>query len=154
MGTTTQSADVEPIIPRIHFAACPIRESLGIFGRKWALLILRDLAFLKIERFSKFLKNNPGLTPRVLSMRLRDLENEGLVERMTNSGEPRDVRYRLTRKGHDSIPILTAFILYGIQHRAERVFEDGKPRRLVQVFPERRETMLGELASYAASAKS
>ena len=152
--SVSSPSEIEPILPKISFAACPIRASLGIFGRKWALLILRDLAFQKIDRFSHFLKNNPGLTPRVLSMRLRDLEKEGLIERIANSRENRDVKYRLTWKGYDCIPILTAFIQYGMLHRAERVFEDGKPRSLGQVFPEKQQAMLGQLATYAAIARS
>ena len=142
---------VEPIIPRVTFTNCPIRESLGIFGRKWALLVLRDIAFLKIDRFSKILANNPGLTPRVLSMRLRDLVKEGLVDRMGNPKDRLDVRYRLTKKGRDCMPILTAFIQYGMFYRAERVFEDKRPRNLNQVFPEKQKPLLGQLMAYAVS---
>ena len=113
---------------------------MGIFGRKWALMILRDIAFLKIDRFSKILSNNRGLTPRVLSMRLRDLVKEGLVDRIGNQQDRRDVRY----------PILTAFIQYGMIYRAERVFADKQPRNLNQVFPEKQKPLLGQLIAYAA----
>lgn len=142
---------MEPIIPRVMFTSCPIRESLGVFGRKWALLILRDIAFLRIDRFSKILTSNPGLTPRVLSMRLRDLLREGLVERIGNPQVRLDVRYRLTKKGRDCMPILTAFIQYGMLYRAERVFFDKRPRKLNQVFPGKQKPMLGQLIAYAVS---
>src|SRR5208337_14059 len=101
MRRDSNSEVMEPIIPRVMFTSCPIRESLGIFGRKWALLVLRDIAFLRIDRFSKILANNLGLTPRVLSMRLRDLVREGLVERIGNPRDKLDIKYRLTRKGRD-----------------------------------------------------
>ena len=140
---------MEPIIPRVSFTNCPIRESLGVLGRKWSLLVLRDIGFLKIDRFSRILKNNPGLTPRVLSMRLRDLEQEELIERIVASHGQVDVRYRLTKKGEDTLPILTALIQFGMVHRADRVFADKRPRTLNQVFPEKQKPLLGELIAYA-----
>jgi DNA-binding HxlR family transcriptional regulator len=151
MRRDSNSEVMEPIIPRIMFTSCPIRESLGIFGRKWALLILRDIAFLRINRFSKILANNTGLTPRVLSMRLRDLVREGLVERIGNTQDRLHVKYRLTRKGRDCMPILTAFIQYGMLYRSERVFFDKRPRNLNQVFPGKQKPMLGQLIAYAVS---
>jgi DNA-binding HxlR family transcriptional regulator len=153
MARNTEPTNMEPIVPHVMFTHCPIRESLGIFGRKWALLVLRDIAFLKIGRFSKILKNNSGLTPRVLSMRLRDLEREGLIKRTVNPLEKLDIRYQLTKKGQDTMPILTAFIQYGMVHRAKRVFEDERARTLSQVFPEKQKPMLGELIAYAAKEK-
>ncbi len=138
-------SDVEPVLPKVPFEMCPIWASLGVFGRKWSLILLRDMFFLKYDKFGQFLRNNLGLTPRALSMRLRDLQREGIIQRVVFSDEKRDVRYKLTRKGLDSIPILTAFIQYGIRHHADRVFEDGKPRKLSQVFPEKQPLMLGKL---------
>lgn len=143
------------IIPKVPFRACPIRASLGIFGKKWTLLVLRDMAFLGKMKFSQILKNNPGLTPRALSMRLRDLRREALIERIVSPRQNRDIRYQLTQKGRDSMPILTAFIQYGIRHYSEQVFEDGKPRQLNQVFPDKQQLMLGKLLlTYAEEAKT
>lgn len=152
----TKFADMQgPIIPKVPFQACPIRASLGIFGKKWTLLILRDMTFLKFMRFSQILKNNSGLTPRALSLRLRDLQRAGLIERVVNSERKNDVKYRLTRKGSDTAPILTAFIQYGIRHYSETVFEDGRPRKLNEVFPEKQPVMLGKfLIAYAEETKS
>lgn len=144
--TQTNLANTQgPIIPKIPFQACPIRASLGIFGKKWTLLILRDMVFLKSMRFNQILKNNSGLTPRALSLRLRDLQRVGLIERIVNSERKNDVKYRLTRKGFDTAPILTAFIQYGMRHYSGTVFEDGRPRKLNEVFPEKQPAMLGKL---------
>ncbi len=82
-------------------------------------------------------------------MRLRDLREEGLVERREDPANPKSVRYRLTEKGRDAIPILTALIQYGIRHHASRVFADKKSRDIGQVFPGRQSTMLGDLVPYA-----
>ena len=103
------------IAPLLAYQADPIRESVKRLGRKWTLLILRDMAFLKLNRFGQILRNNPGLTPRVLSRRLDEMEEEGLVQRM----ERRDiVTYRLTDRGEDAVFILLAFLRYGIRHHA------------------------------------
>ncbi len=144
-----RTLDLEPIRPTIPFETCPIRASLGCLGRKWALLVLRDVSFFRDVTFTQILKNNPGLTPRVLSMRLRDLQAEGIIERIANPANPRDIRYRPTAKGNDIIPILAAFIQYGIRHHADRVFEDHKAREIGKVFPGRQKAMLGRLAEYA-----
>ena len=86
-------------------------------------------------------------------MRLRDLEREGLINRTANPLEKLDIRYQLTKKGQDTMPILTAFIQYGMIHRANRVFEDKRARTLSQVFPEKQKPMLGQLIAYAAKEK-
>jgi DNA-binding HxlR family transcriptional regulator len=70
-----------PIVPSFPISACPIATSLGVLGRKWSLLILRDIAMRKEQRFTELLKSVDGITRRVLSMRLRELESEGIIVR-------------------------------------------------------------------------
>ncbi len=147
-------ANMDPIIPRIPFEMCPIRSSLGVLGKKWTLLVMRDVAFYRLIKFSQILKNNPGLTPRVLSLRLVDLRKDGLIERVSDPKDQRVVKYQLTKKGNDTIPILTAFIQYGARYHAQRVFEDGKPHRLADLFPDERGIMLGRLLQYARGARA
>lgn len=154
MARKSDGCDMEPILPQVRFEFCPIRASLGFLGRKWALLVLRDISFVRDVTFSQILRNNRGLTPRVLSMRLRDLRKEGVIERLVSAENPREIRYRLTKKGNDVIPILTAFIQYGIVHHAGIVFEDRKPREIEKVFPGRQKIMLGRLGRYAARTES
>jgi DNA-binding HxlR family transcriptional regulator len=71
-------------------------------------MVLRDVAFMGETSFRDFMKHNEGLTPRVLSMRLRDLREEGLIERVSDLTDNRVVRHRITRKGRDAVPTLTA----------------------------------------------
>lgn len=91
----------------------PIRNSVKALGAKWTLLILRDIAFLKLNRFGGILRNNPGLTARVLSKRLRDMQREGLVQRKVAKDA---VSYDLTSQGEDAVFILLAFLRYGLKH--------------------------------------
>lgn len=99
----------------LEYQADPIRIGLDRLGRRWTLLLLRDMAFLKLSRFNQFLRNNPGLTPRVLSRRLREMEQEGLVTRSATGGS---VTYRMTRRGADAVYILLALLRYGTKYHA------------------------------------
>lgn len=141
--------ELSPLPPRVPFEFCPIRASLGVLGRKWTLLVLRDVAFFGRARFSAIMKMNPGLGPRILSMRLRELEAEGFIRGEPNHADRREITYRLTRKGLDVMPILTAFIQFGMRYHASSVFEDGRPRDLEAVYPVERPRMLGRLLPYA-----
>ena len=135
--------------PTVMWKTCPIRSSLGVLGRQWSLLVLRDVSFFRKVRFSDILRNNPGLSARLLSLRLKELQKEGLIVRVANPDDHREVWYNITDKGHDVVPILTAFIQYGAKHRAKDVFADRKPREFGTLFPRDREYMLGQLYDYA-----
>ena len=100
-------------LPILQYQQDPIRLGVQRLGRKWTLLILRDLAFLKLNRFGELLRNNPGLTPRVLARRLREMEAEGLILRRVRGPE---VTYELTSRGEDAVFILLAFVRYGLRH--------------------------------------
>jgi len=117
------------------FANCPIRTSLGVLGKKWTLLILRDIAFLKVNRFNQILRTLPGLTPRLLTLRLKELQSSGLIYPELIQRKPRLVRWVLTDMGRDTAPILMSFIGFGSKWYSETVFKDGKPRSVEELFP-------------------
>ena len=137
--------DDSAIWPQIKFVQCPIKTSLGVLGKKWTLLILRDIGFLKIVRFNRILESIPGLTPRVLSMRLRELEDEGFIECVGGKRQPTMVVWRLTEKGRDTMPILLQLTAFGSKWHSDVVFEDKRPRTLNEIFPqpEARRIMMG-----------
>ncbi len=110
--------------PDLAYQSDPIRESVKRLGRKWTLLLLRDLAFLKFSRFGEFLHSNPGLTPRVLSRRLRQMVGEGLIVRRERDEE---IRYHLTERGEDAVFILLAFLRYGLRHQPGRGLSGWPP---------------------------
>ena len=72
------------------------------------LLTTRDVAFHRLVKFSQILKNNQGLTPRVLSLRLKDLQNDGLIERVLGPKDQRVVNYRL-RQANQKQKAVAAF---------------------------------------------
>ena len=94
---------------------CPIARTLDIVGDRWTLLIVRDL-FLGRARFSQFLESCPGLPPKLLSGRMKRLEEHGLVERLVYSQHPLRAEYHLTAKGRSLFPILRAMVEWGVEH--------------------------------------
>lgn len=98
------------------------------------MLILRDIGFRKIDRFNRLLESIHGLTPRVLSMRLKELEETGYIECIENRDSPMVVRWGLTEKGVDVLPILLQFIGFGSKWLADEVFDDKRPRTLNELF--------------------
>lgn len=91
---------------------CPVGMDLAALGKKWTFHILRDIGIHHINRFNQILRSLPGLTPRVLIMRLNELEKCGLISPVTIRMGPRFVRWTLTEKGNDTIPILEGYSLY------------------------------------------
>jgi len=118
--------------PDVHFLRCPIKASMGVFGRKWTTLILRDIGFRKIDRFNNLIESIPGLTPRVLSMRLKELEKDGIIQKIEDNVSV--VSWTITEKGGDTLPILMRLIAFGSKWYARDVFEDKVPRSLNEIF--------------------
>jgi len=81
---------------------------------KWTLLLVRDLAEGR-SRFCELERSLAGISPRTLSLRLRALEEEGIVERRTYAEVPPRVEYQLTEKGRDLLPIIESMRAYGLQ---------------------------------------
>jgi DNA-binding HxlR family transcriptional regulator len=99
-------------------------------------MIIRDIGFLKINRFNRLLESIQGLTPRVLSMRLKELEKEGFIECTEQKTSPMMVLWRLTEKGKDTLPILMQLTAFGSKWYSDVVFEDKRPRKLQEIFPQ------------------
>ncbi len=132
----------EWLLPGIEFAQCPIRTSLGVLGKKWTMLLLRDIGILGVDRFNRLLDSIPGLTPRVLSMRLNELEKEGYIQCAEKGTSPMIVRWRITEKGKDVIPILLEFTAFGSKWHADDVFRDKKPRKPDELFQPKAKKMI------------
>jgi DNA-binding HxlR family transcriptional regulator len=135
-----------PGAPTVPLQACPIATTLGTLGRKWTLTILRDIAFFPDSSFSLIMKNNPGLLPRTLSLRLKQLAADDIITKSPGPNGGRRPSYRLTQKGLQVWPVLATLAQYGVQNFAERVFADGRPRELEEVFPNGMGLMLGRFA--------
>ena len=82
---------------------CPVCATADIVCGKWTILVIRDLADGR-TRFCELERSLAGISPRTLSLRLRALEEEGIVERHTFPEVPPRVEYSLTEKGRALLP--------------------------------------------------
>src|SRR3954453_17404321 len=92
--------------------SCPVCRTADIVCGKWTLLLVRELAEGR-SGFCELEPSLPGISPRTLSLRLRALEEEGIVERATYPAVPPRVEYALTEKGLALIPIIENMRPYG-----------------------------------------
>lgn len=125
------------IVPNAPFCNCPIATSLNLLGKKWTMLVLRDIAMRDMGRFSQLMKGIPGITPRMLSTRLKELESHGMIVKTANRKSAKAAKWYPTEKGWDALPILFSYTAFGSKWFASEVFEDGKPREMNQVYPQK-----------------
>jgi len=112
-----------------HF--CLLARTLERVGDRWTLLVVRDLAHGP-RRFTDLMDLLAGITPKTLTQRLRDLEEEGIVVADREPGR-REVWYRLTSAGEELIPILEHLTLWGLRHalRPPQPAEPTHPEHLL-----------------------
>ena len=91
---------------------CPIEKTMNVIGGKWTFLILRDI-FYGPQRFGELQRSLRGISPRTLSLRLKELEEEGVISRVIYSEIPPHVEYSLTKKGQSLHPIFEAMKEWG-----------------------------------------
>ncbi len=91
---------------------CPVCATAEIICGKWTLLVIRDLAAGR-TRFCELERSLEGISPRTLSLRLRGLEEHGIVERKTYPEVPPRVEYLLTPKGTALLPVIEDMRSYG-----------------------------------------
>jgi DNA-binding HxlR family transcriptional regulator len=120
----------DPDVAREFIAARPIKPDLGVLGRKWAILILADIGLRKVDRFSNLRRSNPQLNPRILSRRLRELEQAGMIKRVEARQAPKPVRWSMTEKGLDILPAIIRLIVFGARWNAYNPFDGKPPRRI------------------------
>src|SRR4051812_36852801 len=93
-------------------SSCPVSACAEILSGKWTILLIRDLADGR-SRFCELERSLDGISPRTLSLRLRALEEQGIVERRTFPEVPPRVEYSLTDKGRGLVPIIEGMREYG-----------------------------------------
>jgi len=95
-----------------------LAKALEHVGDRWTLLVARDLRYGP-KRFTDLMDRMAGITPKTLTRRLRELEQDGLVAADREAGR-REVWYRLTPAGQDLGPALDELMLWGLRNLAER----------------------------------
>src|SRR5580765_140943 len=104
---------------REEAAACPVALTLDLIGSSWTCLILRDLLLHGARWLQDLQTSLQGIAPTTLSDRLKNLEQNGIVERQFYSMSPPRAEYVLTQNGRDLGPIIGAMRKWGSKHGAD-----------------------------------
>ena len=104
---------------------CSVAQCLEVVGEWWSLLIVRDV-FLGVTRFDQF-QERLGISRNILQQRLNRLVEAEVLQRVPYSEHPPRYDYRLTGKGRDLWPVLTAMRQWGDRYAAP----DGPPIQVV-----------------------
>ena len=96
--------------------ACPVEITMGLIGDKWKVLIIRDL-LTGTKRFGELKKSLTGITQKVLTNNLRQMEASGLINRKVYAEVPPRVEYSLTKTGLSLKPILDSMVQWGNEYR-------------------------------------
>jgi DNA-binding HxlR family transcriptional regulator len=133
---------------------CSIARSLEILGQKWTLLIVREAMWGR-TRYAEF-RSRLGIAPDVLSDRLNTLVEHGILQRRAYraDGEREREEYVLTPAGRELLPVLTALLAWGDNHRptgygsAALTVEaaTGRPLRMAYLADDGVEVPLSEVA--------
>ena len=114
---------------------CPINYTINIVGKRFTILILRNMINGKQNRFNQLLSSIEDGNPKTLSVRLREMENYGLIKRKVFSNEkPVRVEYHPTEKGLALQPVIDMMAAYSMKYCSKDVFRDAKPREFREVY--------------------
>ncbi len=129
---------IEIVYNSPELRSCPIEATFKIIGKKWTVLIVREM-LRGTKQFNRFLENIEGITPKVLTERLRELQKLGIVKRRIVSEYPVRVEYEMTELGKEFEPVLLAAASFSMRNLPKIVFKDGKPRNPADFPTQRRQ---------------
>jgi DNA-binding HxlR family transcriptional regulator len=118
---------IETVYNMSELKSCPIETTFRIIGKRWTVLIIREILRGNTQ-FNRFMENIEGISPKVLTQRLRELEQLGIISRRIVSQYPVRVEYSLTDIGRGLEPVLLSAASFSTMHMPTTVFKDGKPR--------------------------
>ena len=99
----------------VERANCPVERTLEVIGGRWKVLILREL-FHGVKRFNELQRAVNGITQKMLTQQLREMESDGIVHREIYLEVPPKVEYSLTPLGQSLKPIIDNMHEWGIKH--------------------------------------
>lgn len=108
-------------------SGCPISFGLDVFGDKWTLLIIREIMLNGKRTYSEFLQADEGIATNILISRLKQLENDAIVEKHRDPNNRRSFVYHLTQKGRDLAPIILEIVIWSGAY-------DDRPNAMREVF--------------------
>jgi DNA-binding HxlR family transcriptional regulator len=118
---------IETVYNTPELKSCPIETTFRIIGKRWTVLIIREILRGNTQ-FNRFMGNIQGISPKVLTERLRELEQLGIIRRKIVSEYPLRVEYSLTNVGKGFEPVLLSAASFSMMYLPKAVFKDGKSR--------------------------
>jgi DNA-binding HxlR family transcriptional regulator len=134
MNNNISCSIINKVYSMSELKSCPIETTFRIIGKRWTVLIIREI-LIGNTQFNRFMENIRGISPKVLTERLRELERLGIVRRRIVSKYPLRVEYSLTDMGKGFEPVLLSAASFSMMHMPRSVFKDGKPRTPNQLLP-------------------
>lgn len=119
---------------------CAIHNTFDLVGKKFTILILRDMMLYGKKHFNELLDSVEGINSKTLSVRIKELERDGLIKRHVFQEMPLRVEYELTEKASKLRPILEQMGEFSTRYCAADVFRDKKPRAFREVLAEMQKT--------------
>ncbi len=108
------------MLPDKKILDCPVATTVNLIGNKWKLMIIRDLIG-GTRRFGELRKSLTGISQRVLTQNLRELEADGLLDRKVFAEVPPRVEYSLNKTGRSLQPVIDALADWGTKYKNGRV---------------------------------
>ena len=137
-STSGSNTDITQVInpsKNIEMKCCPINYTFKFIGKKFTVLILRNMINGKQSRFNQLLNSIEKSNAKTLSTRLREMQRLGLIKRKVYSNErPIRVEYSLTQKGLALQPILDMMAAYSMKYCSKDIFKDAKPREFKDIY--------------------
>lgn len=115
---STQKVTMEAKSDSKKQVGCPVETTLAIIGGRWKVLILQEL-FSGVKRFGELHRALAGITQKMLTQQLRELEQDGIINRMVYAQVPPKVEYSLTEVGMTLRPILETMHEWGVRFEKE-----------------------------------
>ena len=104
------------MIKKENLPECPVATTVSLIGSKWKLLILRDL-LTGTKRFGQLKKSLPDVSQKVLTVSLKSMVDDGIVERVAYSEVPPRVEYSLTDLGESMRPVIFVMEQWGKEYK-------------------------------------
>ncbi len=121
------SEKIREIYDSKDLKTCPIMVTFRLIGKQWTAAILREM-FLGEKQFNRIRVNVKGITPKMLSIRLRELEKYKIINRKIVSEYPIRIEYFLTESGKDLGKIILSAATFSMQHFPKSVFKNETSR--------------------------
>ena len=118
---------IETVYNMPELKTCPIETTFRIIGKRWTILIIREM-LRGHTQFNRFMENIEGISPKILTERLRELERLGIVRRRIVSEYPVKIEYSLSDLGKGFEPVLLSAASFSMKYMPKTIFKDGKPR--------------------------